>query len=259
VSDTGPIAITWVGHSTVLIDVAGVRVLTDPLLTMAVAHLRRRHPVPAPPLGPVDVVAVSHVHMDHFHRRSLRKIASDRTTLLIPAGSRALLRDVSFGDVYEVGPGDDVDIERGGGPVRISAVHAEHRSTRGPHTRLTAAALGFVVRAGDRRVYFAGDTGPFDAMADIGPVDVALVPIWGWGATLGERHLDPATAADAVAELDARQVIPIHWGTYSPRRAGRSNPKWLNAPLDHFREALEQRAIGDRLVPLRPGESVTIT
>ena len=124
--------------------------------------------------------------------------------------------------------------------------------------KAVSPALGYVIRAGDRSVYFAGDTALFAAMAEIPGVEVALLPIWGWGATLGEHHLDPSSAARATALLQPQHVVPIHWGTYSPVRVGRGGPEWLDVPLERFRTALDDHGLGDRLVPLHPGESITL-
>ena len=81
---------------------------------------------------------------------------------------------------------------------------------------MSAPPVGYVVRVAGRAVYFAGDTDLFDGMRELGPLDVALLPIWGWGQTLGERHLNPESAAIATKWLDPTTVVPIHWGTYSP-------------------------------------------
>lgn len=252
----GALLVTWLGHSTVMIEADGVSILTDPALTTAMAHLRRRRPVARP--APPDVVAVSHLHMDHLHRRSLRRVGGLGTELLVPVGAAPLVNGLGFGTVHEMRVGDSVAAGRAGSRVCVDAVHAQHSGRRGPHSRLEAPALGYVVRGGSASVYFAGDTGLFDGMADIGPVDVALVPIWGWGPTLGERHLNPTTAASATALLQAHYVIPIHWGTYSPVRTRRGSPPWLDDPLDAFRSALEEVDLGDRLVPLWPGQSFTL-
>ncbi len=257
-SEHGTIDVTWLGHSTVLIDLAGIRVLTDPVLTTSVAHLRRHRAVTTPEA--IDVVAISHLHMDHLHPRSLRRVTGAATRVVVPAGAGPLLRRVAAGPVTEIRMGDVIELGRdaAGEQVFLEAVRAEHSGRRGPHTRRRAAALGYVVRAGRRTVYFAGDTGPFDAMGDIGPVDVALLPIWGWGASLGEHHLDPATAAEATARLRAACVIPIHWGTYSPRGVRRGAPPWLDRPLEQFRAALAEHGLEDRLAPLRPGDTYRV-
>lgn len=253
---TDPLVVTWIGHATVLVEIDGVRILTDPALTASVAHLRRRRP--APTLDDVDVVAISHLHMDHLHRPSLRQIARDKPAVLLPTGSASLLSGLRLTDVREMRPGDSVEVAKRGGVVRIDALHAEHSGARGPHSRLSAHAMGYVFRSKNRSVYFAGDTDIFDAMADVGPVDVALVPVWGWGPTLGERHLNPITAARATALLQPTHVIPIHWGTYSPVRARRGNPSWLDDPLHAFRDALDDHGLGNRLIELWPGDSTTI-
>jgi len=121
-----------------------------------------------------------------------------------------------------------------------------------------AAPVGYVVHVGRLSIYFAGDTDPFDGMHELGPLDVALLPIWGWGPTLGERHLDPGRAAVATEWIDPRTVVPIHWGTYSPVRAGRGSPPWLDRPIAEFRAALGGRQLEDRLLVLRPGGSLAL-
>lgn len=253
---SAPVSITWIGHATVLVEVAGRRILTDPAVTPSLAHLRRRRPLLQ--IDPVDVIAISHLHIDHLHRASLRRVVDARTRLIAPTGALSLLRDLEAASVDEVIAGDIVPLEPDDGQVRIEAVHAEHSGRRGPHSKLVAPALGYVIRTPIHSVYFAGDTDLFDAMAGIGPLDIALLPIWGWGPTLGERHLDPDTAAEAVEVLGARRVIPIHWGTYSPRRVRPGSPPWLDNPLGAFRDALDARGLADRLVALLPGESTSL-
>ena len=254
----GPIRITWIGHATVLIEIGGVKILTDPALTMSVAHLRRRHPVPTIDELSVDVVAVSHIHMDHLHRPSLRRIGGSAPRIIVPAGSASLVRDLGFTEIHEMKTGDHTQIELDTRVLRIEAVHADHSGSRGPHSRVSAAAVGFVFRAGNHSVYFAGDTDKFEQMADIGPVDVALLPVWGWGSTLGERHLNPDTAAQSTLLLRPTYVIPIHWGTYSPVRSRRGSPAWLDSPLTAFRHALRRINPEVHLIELSPGDSIAL-
>ncbi len=250
--------ITWLGHATVLIDVGGHRIITDPALTRRLAHLVRR--APAPDVGPVDTVLISHLHMDHLHRRSLQQVAT-RATVVVPDGGHGLVRGVGaarvdgvrVGDRIELGPLGDSDTD-----VSIDVVHADHSCRRGPHTRQAAEPVGFVIRIGERTIYFAGDTGLFDGMADLGPIDVALLPIWGWGSSLGTRHLDPVTAVTAVERIAPERLVPIHWGTYSPARAGRGAPAWLDSPLEALRAELTARGHEHRLHALPPGGSMTL-
>jgi L-ascorbate metabolism protein UlaG (beta-lactamase superfamily) len=192
--------ITWLGHASVLVDLDGVRLLTDPLLATRVAHLRRVVPRPAEPEG-VDAVLLSHLHRDHAHLPSLRRTAGGRL-VLAPVSSAALLARAGAAEVIEMAAGDRARV----GALEVRAVHAEHDGRRGPGSP-PASALGYVV-SGSRRVYFAGDTDLFPAMADLAPgLDVALLPIWGWGPTLGAGHLDPLRAAQALTMLRPRLAL----------------------------------------------------
>ena len=243
--------VTWVGHASVLIEAREHRLLTDPTLTGRLAHLRRR--VPVPDVGPVDTVLISHLHLDHLHLPSLRALGPVRR-LVVPTGAAPLLRSVVADEVLEVRSGDEVDLDG----VTVRAVPAVHSCRRGPHSRASAEPVGYMVEAAGVSVYFAGDTDLFDAMRDLGAVDVALLPIWGWGPTLGEGHLDPERAATATAWIDPGVVVPIHWGTYSPVRARPGAPAWLDRPRDAFGAALAERSLADRLRALAPGGSVDV-
>jgi L-ascorbate metabolism protein UlaG (beta-lactamase superfamily) len=110
------------------------------------------------------------------------------------------------------------------------ALHGGFRPPFGP----TTASLGYLLEDGRRRVYFAGDTDLFPGMADLGELDVALLPIWGWGPRLGPGHLDPYRAAEALRLLRPRTAVPIHWGTYWLRGAGRVLWRRLVNPPHEF-------------------------
>ena len=129
-----------------------------------------------------------------------------------------------------------------------------HSRRRGPHSRVAADPVGYVLRAADAAVYVAGDTDLFDEMGTWAPIDVALLPIWGWGSTLGDGHLDPRTAAAAAALIDPQVVVPVHWGTYSP--IGVRRPAWLDVPAARFRVELDALGDVERLRLLAPGDSL---
>ena len=241
------LSVTWVGHSTVLVELDGVRFLTDPLLRRRVAHLRRLQPLDVTALGRIDVVLVSHEHYDHLDVPSLRKL-DPSIQVLAPSGAKPALRRARRDHVRTVGVGDVVEL----GGVGVRATPAEHAGGGGFRK---GDALGYVLE-GSASAYFAGDTDLFDGMADIGPVDLALVPVWGWGPTLGTGHLDPARAAAAVALLKPRVAVPIHWGTYYPLHARRGS--YLTEPPLEFRIAAAKAAPETRVEILQPGESLEL-
>jgi L-ascorbate metabolism protein UlaG (beta-lactamase superfamily) len=227
-------SVVYVGHSTVLVELGGVRLLTDPLLRRRVGHLRRQSPVDVDSLRSPDAVLISHAHRDHLDLPSLRRL--DRAvTAVVPRGLRSLVEGLGFERVVEVDAGESVSF----GPVEVRATHAEHDERRRPAGR-RAPALGYAI-SGSRRIYFAGDTALFQAMDGLVPdLDLALLPIWGWGPTLGRgEHLDPASAAQALSLLRPRMAVPIHWGTYRPLHHGlRREPDFLREPAEAFiREA----------------------
>ncbi len=236
--------IVYVGHATALIELDGVALLTDPLLRGRVAHLRRTYPV-SPPVG-VDVL-VSHLHPDHLDFRSLARLPRG-VPVVLPAGGGGLVRRRARRAVVELAVGEETRI----GELTVRAVRAEHAGRRYPLTR-RIAPLGFVI-AGSQTVYFAGDTDLYPEMAALGPVDVALVPIWGWGPRLPPGHLDPRGAAEAVRLLRPRVAIPIHWGTY---RVIGSRADHLE-PAELFRSEVARAAPDVDVRVLLPGEATVL-
>jgi L-ascorbate metabolism protein UlaG (beta-lactamase superfamily) len=244
--------IEYVGHATVLVDVDGVRLLTDPLLRNRVAHLRRASAVSARAQRGVDAILISHGHYDHLDLPSLEKLGK-KLPIVVPRGLGGLLRKRRFESVLEVEAGEKLAI----GEVEIRAVPAAHDRGRAPFGA-SADPVGYVI-SGSTSVYFAGDTDLFDAMDELGPVDVGLIPIWGWGPGLGGGHLDPGRAAEAVARIGPRIVIPIHWGTYFPIHLGLTGrPGFVDLPPIEFAAALRDRAPDAELRVLRVGESTEL-
>jgi L-ascorbate metabolism protein UlaG (beta-lactamase superfamily) len=247
-------SVRWLGHSTVLVTLDGTRLLTDPLLRRRVAHLRRRVPLPAERLTDVDAVLLSHGHHDHLDLPSLRRLGPG-VPILVPRGLGGLLRRQGFAAVHEVEPGDTLEL----GNVRIEAMFAAHDGAR-PPLPARAPALGYALH-GSRRVYFAGDTDLFPEMDGlVSELDVALIPIWGWGSSLGRgEHLDPEGAAEAIAMLRPRVAVPIHWGTYAPIYLGvRVPPAFLVAPLGAFVAAAARLAPDVVVHALSPGQALAL-
>ena len=242
--------VRWLGHSTVLAELDGVRVLTDPLLSRRVAHLRRAGPAPAPDTA-VDVVLISHGHHDHLDLASLRRLPRS-VPVIVPRGLGQLVRKQGFADVREVLAGDELEISG----LRVRVSHAEHDERRAG-SKARAAPVGYAL-LGSSRVFFAGDTDVFPGLEGlVSDLDLALVPICGWGATLGTGHLDPGRAAEAVALLRPRVAVPIHWGTFRPLHR-RSRAPFLRDPVDQFVAAARERAPEVEIRVLAPGESLTM-
>lgn len=247
--------LTWLGHATVLVELDGARILTDPLLRRHPYHLVRHVPVPdLATLQALDAVLISHLHFDHLDLPSLRRLGTG-VRVVVPRGAGPLLHGAGFRAVVELSAGEQVHVGR----VTVAATPADHDGHRRPGGP-TADPLGFVID-GARRVYFAGDTALFDAMVGLRdpPLDVALLPIWGWGPVPGPGHLDPDGAAEAAARIRPRAVVPIHWGTYFPRAMRwRSDMAFAGAPR-RFAEAMAQRAPDVRVARLAPGGALPLT
>jgi L-ascorbate metabolism protein UlaG (beta-lactamase superfamily) len=221
--------VTFIGHSTLLLEMNGVRLLTDPLLRNHVAFLRRfSRPVPPAWVQHSDVVLLSHAHGDHLDLPSLRRL--DRNTRIIaPVGVRALVQRLGFNQVEDAEVGAEYQV--GTLTVRVTAAH--HGKSK-YFFQPDIPCVGYVIK-GDHTIYFAGDTDIFPEMAELaGTLDLALLPVWGWGLTLGIGHLDPFRAAQALALLDPRYAIPIHWGTLVPWGLERFRPRFLVDPPHDF-------------------------
>jgi L-ascorbate metabolism protein UlaG (beta-lactamase superfamily) len=203
--------VTYVGHGTVLIEMDGVRIMTDPLLRRWRGPLLRRGPLPdGAALRDLDAVLISHLHIDHLDVASLRLLSGD-PVIIVPEHGVAHLRGRGFEKVVGMVRG----AEHAVGPLRVTATEADH-SGRRTSTDGAREALGFVVN-GPCSVYVAGDTGLFPGMSDLGAgLDVACLPVDGWGPRLPDDHLSSLTAAQALTMLEPRIAVPIHWGTYYP-------------------------------------------
>lgn len=237
-------SVTWLGHASVLIEAGGARLLTDPVLRERVMHLRRHAPCADLPED-VDAVLISHLHHDHADLPTLRRLPAG-TRVIAPRGASAALRGLG---VEEVEVGDVVTV----GAAQVRVVHASHPVKRlpwGPQT----PAVGYLVEG----VYFAGDTDLFEAMASLAPLEAALLPVWGWGPTLGPGHLDPEEAARTLPLLRPKIAVPIHWGTFLPYGLERRHGRLLHEPVAQFRRHAERIAPEVRVLVPAVGEPLEI-
>jgi L-ascorbate metabolism protein UlaG (beta-lactamase superfamily) len=174
------------------------------------------------------------------------------TPIIAPAGSGGWLHARGFGDVHELRPHESLDV----GAVRVVATPAVHEGRRAPFGP-RSESIGFTV-AGSHAVYFAGDTDLFPEMANLAPsIDVALLPVWGWGPSVGPGHLDPERAAAAAALIAPGLAVPIHWGSFALPRAfrRRADPAW---PAREFAALAARQAPPVEARVLVPGEQLEL-
>lgn len=241
---------TWLGHATVVLDLAGCRIVTDPLLGRHNGPLRRRGPRPRrSDWQGADAVLLSHLHHDHAEVSSLRALAP--APVFTARANVAWLQRKSLPGVALEDPGAHgprwSEVAPG---VEVAQVRAEHAGRPMPHR--PNAANGHLIRSGTRSIYVVGDSDLVDEMALVpqwlaGRPDLVVVPIAGWGPRLSEGHLDPVRAAEACARVGARWALPYHSGTLHPPLM---RGAWLDRPLRAFADALQHRAPETERAPI---------
>lgn len=254
--------VRWLGHATVVLDLAGVRLVTDPLLRRHAGVLRRRggRAPRASDWRGADAALVSHLHHDHAELGSLRMLGPVQV-LAAPTSAHWLgahgldgvgVAEGQWRTVRGAAPGDE---------VRVRTVPAVHGHRPMPHR--PNAATGFVVRGGGLTVWFGGDTEPFPGLARVpqlagARVDLALVPVGGWGPRLSGGHLDPVQAARVCALVGARVAVPVHWGTLHAPASRGLPPGWMDRAGRAFEAAVHRVAPDVRACVLEPGEAVEV-
>ncbi|HVH40009.1 MAG TPA: MBL fold metallo-hydrolase [Gemmatimonadaceae bacterium] len=223
---------TWMGHSTTLLQVGGMNILTDPMWSenaFPVQGMGPRRvmppPIPLDALPPIDIVLQSHNHYDHLDAGTVRRIAAmhPRATWVAPLRLGATLRRLGVREVVELDWWQEADV-RG---IGITATPACHFSGRGPFDRNRTLWCGFALRAGSRRAWFAADTAYHPEFGLIGercgPFDLVLMPIGAYEPRWFMRivHVDPDEAVQAYRDAcaawssaPAPTMLAIHWGTF---------------------------------------------
>ena len=216
--------LTFVGHSTWLIQTAAESVLTDPMYSRRAGPFNMMGPprvrdpaVPFDTLPRVSVVLLSHNHYDHCDVATLRRLAQRFDPLVVtPIGNGRLLRSIGVRRVEELDWWESARTA----PLPITATPAQHFSARHPLDRNRALWSGFTMDVGGRRLYFAGDTGYGPMFRDIGqrlgPIDLALLPIGAYEPRwfMKDIHMNPAEAVQAHLDLGAKQSLGMHFGTF---------------------------------------------
>ena len=246
-------SLTVLGHATVVVELAGRRFITDPVLRGRVGHLRRATPPVAPQAyRDLDAVLISHVHHDHLDGASLRRLGRG-TPVIAPRGARGLLRALGMTRILELSAGEQVAL----GPVRVAAVPADHHAARIPGLPVVPS-LGYVLDAG---------------LGSTSPATPGAFPAWRGSATGGSTsrccrwrvgahgspgHLDAAEAAEALRLLRPRVAVPVHWGTLQPAWWKRRSAAQRREPALEFVREAARRAPAVEAVVLEDGETLPL-
>ena len=217
---------TWLGHSTVLIEIDGLRVLTDPVWGPRASPSRfagpkRFQPVPVPlrAMPPVDLVLVSHDHYDHLDYPTIRELAKHDVPFVTSLGVGAHLEawGVRPERIVELDWWESHELPKGG--LTVSAAPSQHFSGRWLHSRNATLWSSMVLRSPRHAVFFSGDTGltaEYEAIRErLGPFDLVMLEVGGLHPSWGDMHLGPENALKALALLGGGAFLPIHWGTFS--------------------------------------------
>lgn len=218
--------VTWLGHSTVLIEIDGLRVLTDPVWgprasPTRLAGPKRFQPVPVPlrALPPIDLVALSHDHYDHLDYPTVRELAKRDVPFVTSLGVGAHLEawGVRPARIVELDWWESYQLPNTG--LTVTAAPSQHFSGRGLHDRNLTLWSSLVIRSQQHAVFFSGDTGlttEYQAIRDrLGPFDLIMLEVGAFHPAWGDIHLGPENALKALALLGGGPFLPVHWGTFS--------------------------------------------
>ncbi|MFE0452872.1 MBL fold metallo-hydrolase [Streptomyces sp. NPDC058914] len=250
--------LTWLGHSSVLAEIDGQRVLFDPVWgercsPFPFAGPKRLHPVPLPlaALGPVDVVVISHDHYDHLDMPTIKALAGTDTLFAVPLGVGAHLEHwgVSADRLRELDWHEATEV----GGLTLTATPARHFCGRGLRNTQHTLWASWVVAGAEHRIYHSGDTGYFEGFKDIGaehgPFDATMIQIGAYSDFWPDIHMTPEEGLRAHLDLQggpAGRFLPIHWATFNLATHAWADPGEGTLAAAH--------AVGAPLALPRPGE-----
>jgi N-acyl-phosphatidylethanolamine-hydrolysing phospholipase D len=260
--DTRTPLLTWIGHATLLVQLDGVNVLTDPhwgARTSPVSFVGPRRLLPPgvrfDDLPPIHAVVISHDHYDHLDLKTVRRLAREhRPTFFVPLGLKAWFLDAGIDTVVELDWWESARLA----DVTITCTPAQHSSGRSitltdQNQRLWAS---WAITSPTRRFYFAGDTGYFAGFSEIGrrlgPFDVAALPIGGYSDYTDHHpnHVSPEESVRAFEDLGARLLVPMHWGTFELNREA------YREPPDRLLREAQRQGLEEAMAVLSPGQTI---
>ena len=249
--------VTWLGHSTTLLEIEGARVLIDPVWAerasfVSFAGPRRFYapPLPLAELPPVDAVVLSHDHFDHLDAALVRALAPRGLRWIAPLGVGRWLRrwGVAAGDVTELDWWEATEVAG----VRLTATPARHFSGRGPGTTDRTLWAGWAFTGAARRAYYAGDTAMQAEFAEIGarlgPFDLTMIEVGAYDALWPDVHIGPEQAVAAHRLVRGDVLLPVHWGLFDLALHG-----WTE-PIERVLAAAAREGV--RVATPRPGGMV---
>ena len=242
---TDEVAVTFIGHASVLVRYPGAAICVDPMLGDWVGGARRAVEAGLAPadLEDVALILITHLHSDHFHPATLAKLPKS-AMLVGPRGVAAAASQFQFARVLELTPGTHLAF----GDITVYAEPVRHGNDQ-------VGGLSYVMRSsvGAPSVYVCGDSGYFSGFADIGArhaPDIACLPIGGFlPLSFRDRHMSPLDALTAFTDVRARLLLPIHHGAFA------LSYEKLDEPVRLLTEAATARGLRDHLLIMQPGQS----
>lgn len=238
---------TFIGHSSVLIELGDLNLIADPNFSRWIFTLRRRSKVglKARDLPPLDVILISHGHYDHLNLSSLKRLPRE-AVVVIPPGLEQYPRKLGFPDVRVLRWWENTEVKG----TRVFAVPARHFPGRSPWNR-RSLYQGYIVQA-PKTVYFAGDTGFFkemDRLGELFSIDLAFLPIGAYKPwSVFGHHMTPEDAISAMELIRAKRIVPIHWGAFKLAF------ETMKEPPARLLQAAEKKGVSSRVSILKPGQ-----
>jgi len=243
--------VTFIGHATALIEIGELRIITDPVFSDRISTVKR-HALPGlklDELPDLTAILVSHAHYDHFDLPTLAKMDKD-IPIVLPPGLKRLARSLKERKFIELKYWNSCNLES----AKITAVPAKHYGGRWMVDSLYRPANGYIIESGGFTIYFPGDTARRNDFEKIGKefnIDLALLPIGAYRPAfiMKKAHIGPADAVEVFEILNAKMMIPIHWGTF------KLSLEPLDEPVKVLKEIINKKGLNNRVIILNPGEA----